>query len=51
MNDMDAVLYCGTGVAMGNACDELKKAADWVSLPVGSGGVAQAIEKYCDLAA
>jgi hydroxymethylpyrimidine pyrophosphatase-like HAD family hydrolase len=48
MNDMDPVQFCGTGVAVGNACDELKAAADWVSAPAGKGGVAKALEKYCD---
>jgi Cof subfamily protein (haloacid dehalogenase superfamily) len=46
MNDMDGVRFCGLGIAMGNACDELKAEADWVTTPVGEGGVARAIEKF-----
>lgn len=45
-NDMDMVKYSGIGVAMGNACDELKAAADFVSLHAQKGGVAYAINKF-----
>jgi Cof subfamily protein (haloacid dehalogenase superfamily) len=42
-NDMDMVRFAGTGVAMGNACDELKELASFVTGDCGKGGIAQAI--------
>ena len=36
----------GIGVAMGNASDEVKKAADFVTLPNEESGVAYAIHKF-----
>jgi Cof subfamily protein (haloacid dehalogenase superfamily) len=46
MNDMDMVVGCGTGIAMGNACDELKRAAKAVTLDCKDGGVGEAIRRY-----
>ncbi|MDR1617823.1 MAG: HAD hydrolase family protein [Treponema sp.] len=36
----------GTGIAMGNACDELKERATWITAPCGKGRVARALEKW-----
>ncbi|GMO44937.1 MAG: HAD family hydrolase [Treponemataceae bacterium] len=46
MNDMDMILGCGIGIAMGNACDELKNAAKAVTRDCGKGGVGEAIRRY-----
>jgi Cof subfamily protein (haloacid dehalogenase superfamily) len=46
MNDMDMVVGCGTGIAMGNACDELKRAAKAVTLDCADGGAGEAIRRY-----
>jgi hydroxymethylpyrimidine pyrophosphatase-like HAD family hydrolase len=45
-NDLEMIRRAGTGVAMGNACDELKRAAAWITAPCGKGGVARALEKW-----
>ncbi|MDR0876469.1 MAG: Cof-type HAD-IIB family hydrolase [Treponema sp.] len=45
-NDIDMIRFAGTGVAMGNACDELKTLAAFVTGGCGKGGVAQAI-RHC----
>jgi hydroxymethylpyrimidine pyrophosphatase-like HAD family hydrolase len=46
VNDLDMIRYAGLGVAMGNACAELKAAAGAVTGNCGQGGVAQALRKY-----
>jgi Cof subfamily protein (haloacid dehalogenase superfamily) len=46
LNDIPLFEAAGTKVAMGNAYDVLKALADDITLDVGSGGVAAAIEKY-----
>jgi Cof subfamily protein (haloacid dehalogenase superfamily) len=46
LNDIPLFEAAGTTVAMGNAFDELKKIADYITLDVESGGVAQAVEKF-----
>jgi Cof subfamily protein (haloacid dehalogenase superfamily) len=46
LNDIPLFEAAGTTVAMGNAFDELKKIADYITLDVESGGVAWAIEKF-----
>jgi Cof subfamily protein (haloacid dehalogenase superfamily) len=46
LNDIPLFRVAGTKVAMGNAYDELKVLADDITLDVGNGGVAAAIEKY-----
>jgi hydroxymethylpyrimidine pyrophosphatase-like HAD family hydrolase len=45
-NDLDIVKAAGLGVAMGNACAELKAVADVITGDAGKGGVAGAIKKY-----
>lgn len=42
-NDMDMIRFAGTGVAMGNACEELKQAAGRITTGVRDGGVANAL--------
>ena len=44
MNDLDMIQMAGLGVAMGNAREGLKKAADRVTASVDEDGVAQLIE-------
>jgi len=43
-NDLEMFRYAGTSIAVGNACEELKAAADWISAPCGQGGVVRALE-------
>lgn len=45
-NDLDMIKYAGFGVAMGNASDNVKAAAQAVTLCNDEDGVAEAIEKY-----
>ena len=45
LNDLEMLNAAGTRVAMGNACEELKAAADYVTAPVDQSGVAQALER------
>ncbi len=45
-NDIDMLKYAGLGVAMGNAPEEVKQAADFVTLSNEEDGVAAALEKY-----
>lgn len=45
-NDISMIQYAGMGVAMGNAHDEVKKHADYVTLTNDEDGVAYAIEKF-----
>lgn len=45
-NDTSMVQYAGLGVAMGNAMDELKKQADFITLSNKESGVAHAIHKF-----
>ena len=44
-NDKEILKIAGVGVAMGNANDEIKKIADFVTLDNDNDGVAAAIEK------
>jgi hypothetical protein len=46
MNDMAMIKEAGLGIAMGNAQDTVKEAADWVTLSNDEDGVAEAIQKY-----
>lgn len=46
LNDIEMIRYAGIGVAMGNARQEVKEAADVVTATNQDDGVAQAIEKY-----
>lgn len=47
LNDLTLLSYAGFGVAVGNAADELKEAADYVSDSCADDGVAKTIEKFC----
>ena len=47
-NDLEGILYAGCGVAMGNACDSLKKAADMITLPLNESGAGHAILKLIE---
>lgn len=43
-NDIEMLQYCGIGVAMGNAKDEVKQAANYVTTSVDEEGVLHAVE-------
>ena len=45
-NDLTMIEYAGFGVAMGNAQEEVKQAADYVTLTCEEDGVAELIRKY-----
>lgn len=45
-NDIEMIKYCGTGVAMGNAIEEVKQAADTVTATNNDDGVARYIEEH-----
>ena len=45
-NDLEMFKVCGTAVAMGNANDEVKRLATYVTATNDDDGVARAIEKY-----
>lgn len=45
-NDVSMIQYAGCGVAMGNAMDETKKHADYITLTNNESGVAQAIREF-----
>lgn len=45
-NDLDMIQFAGLGVAMGNAFDEVKEAADYVTSNNEEDGVAHVIEKF-----
>ena len=48
LNDIDMIEAAGIGVAMNNACDELKQIADYVTLKnCNESGVAEGIRKFC----
>lgn len=47
MNDISMLQYAGTGVAMGNAPQNVKKYADIVAPPNTESGVAAVLEKLC----
>lgn len=46
MNDLDMIAYAGLGVAMGNAADPVKAAADRVTRPLSENGVAVALRDW-----
>jgi Cof subfamily protein (haloacid dehalogenase superfamily) len=46
INDLDMIRFVGTGIAMGNACNELKTVAGYITGDVRHNGVAQALRKY-----
>ena len=45
VNDIEMIEYAEIGVAMGNACDELKKIADIVTTSVVEDGIKEVFEK------
>lgn len=45
-NDISMIEYAGMGIAMGNATEELKRRADYITDTNDNDGVAKAIEKY-----
>lgn len=45
MNDYEMIQRAGTGVAMGNAVEPLKEAADYVTLPVSEDGVCHGLRR------
>lgn len=45
-NDKTMIEYAGTGVVVGNACDEMKKIADIVAPPCYFAGFAKVVEKF-----
>lgn len=45
-NDLDMIEYAGLGVAMGNAFEEVKAIADYVTYDNESDGIAHVIEKF-----
>jgi Cof subfamily protein (haloacid dehalogenase superfamily) len=45
-NDLEMIQYAGIGVAMGDAPQPVKDAADWVAPSVEADGVADAIEQF-----
>lgn len=46
LNDIKAIQQCGLGVAMGNAQNEVKAAADYVTLTNNKDGVAHLIKRF-----
>ena len=45
-NDIEMIQYAGTGVAVGNALDELKAVADYVTDTADNAGVGKAIARF-----
>ena len=48
-NDIPMLSYAGLGIAMGNACETVKAAADAVTDTNDNDGVAKALIRYCNL--
>ena len=46
MNDKEIIEESGLGIAMGNAIEELKKYADYVTDDITDNGVYNALEKF-----
>jgi hypothetical protein len=46
INDIDMLQHCGIGIAMGNAVDEVKAAADYICDTNENDGIAKWIEEY-----
>lgn len=46
LNDLSMIETAGIGVCVGNGVEELKRAADYVSLSSKNGGIAQIIARY-----
>ena len=47
-NDLSMIRFAGLGIAMGNAQEPVKKAADYITLSNEEDGVAEAIKKFCN---
>ncbi|MBQ3760312.1 MAG: HAD hydrolase family protein, partial [Synergistaceae bacterium] len=47
LNDITMIEAAGIGVAMENAVDEVKAAADYVTLDCNNDGVAEGIKRFC----
>lgn len=47
LNDLSMIREAGVGVAMSNACPEVKKLADWITASCDEDGVALGIARYC----
>ena len=47
-NDLSMISGAGVGVAMGNACEELKRAADWVTGGNDEDGLVGVVERILD---
>jgi hydroxymethylpyrimidine pyrophosphatase-like HAD family hydrolase len=47
LNDLDMIEYAGLGVAMGNAREEVKNKADFITKSNEEDGVAYVFEKFC----
>lgn len=48
-NDVEMLQYAGLGIAMGNAFEEVKQIADYITKTNEEDGVAYAIEKFVDV--
>ena len=48
-NDITMIRNAGVGVAMANAIDEIKNAADYITRSCDEDGVAEGIKKFCGL--
>lgn len=46
-NDLSMIQFAGMSIAMGNAQEPVKKAADWITLSNDEDGVAAAVERFC----
>lgn len=46
INDLSMIKAAGHGIAMGNAVDELKEAAEYVTADIDKDGIAQAMEHF-----
>ena len=45
LNDIEMLKFAGTGIAMGNAYEEVKKVADVITAPVDQNGIRSGLEK------
>jgi Cof subfamily protein (haloacid dehalogenase superfamily) len=45
-NDISMIKYAGTGIAMGNADEEVKQAADYITTTVDEDGIGKALRYY-----
>ena len=48
-NDISILRRAGTGVAMGNAKDNVKAVADYVTTSVDNDGISRALAQLCGL--